>query len=95
MALELAREELKLVRQSVEELLSVIRYGNHQQLEAVFGAIRGDVPQNEILAMVKLYNQDNEMMDSKDTRYSYRGNLPLQILTPGLFPLLEVVIYPD
>jgi hypothetical protein len=64
-ALELAQEELKLVHQSVEELLNVMRNGNCQQLEAVFAAARKGLPQDEILAMVRQYNQDKERADSK------------------------------
>lgn len=70
-ALELAQEELKLVHQSVEELLNVMRNGNRQQLEAIFAAARKGVPQDEILAMVRQYNRDKERADSKQTTYSY------------------------
>ena len=64
-AFELAQEELKLVYQSVEDLLNVMRDGNCQQLEAIFAAARKGVPQDEILAMVRQYNRDNDRADSK------------------------------
>jgi hypothetical protein len=64
-ALELAEGELKLLYQSVEELLNVMRNEKCQQREAIFAAARKGVPQDEILAMVRQYNQDKERADSK------------------------------
>lgn len=56
-ALKLAQDELRTVSQSVEQLLNMIGTGNEQQLESLLATARSGASQEEILAVVRQYNQ--------------------------------------
>lgn len=64
-ALRLAQEELYVVSQSVEQLLNMIRTGNSQQLETLLATTTSGASQEEILAVVRQYNQGMERAQSK------------------------------
>lgn len=57
-ALKLVQDELRIVSQSVEQLLNMIGTGNDQQREALFATTRSGASQEEILALVRQYTQD-------------------------------------
>lgn len=60
----MAQEELYVACQSVEQLLNMIRTGNSQQVEALFAFTRSGASKEEILAVVRQYNQDAERAQS-------------------------------
>jgi len=64
-ALELARNELLLVSQSLEQLLYVMRKANSQQLQSLFTAARSGLSQEQILVMAEQYATEIKNAESK------------------------------
>lgn len=64
-ALELARNEVLLASQALEQLLDVMRRANSQQLQSLFAAARSGLPQDQFLAMVEQFDQDLKKAEPK------------------------------
>lgn len=63
-ALKQAQDELRVVSQSVEQLLNMMRTASGQQLEPLFAAARSGASREEILAVVRQYTQGMERAQS-------------------------------
>jgi ElaB/YqjD/DUF883 family membrane-anchored ribosome-binding protein len=63
-ALKQAQDELRVISQSVEQLLNMMRTASGQQLEPLFAAARSGASREEILTVVRQYTQGMERAQS-------------------------------